>query len=63
MFLVCFKGTLANLKSSAKLGPRLIPHFRDIVSQAIVVLRDGPEGMIGSVELFFATKILFQVLQ
>ncbi|KAE9407069.1 hypothetical protein BT96DRAFT_987019 [Gymnopus androsaceus JB14] len=29
----------------AKLGPRLIPHFRDIVAQAIVVLRDGPEGL------------------
>ncbi|KIK65016.1 hypothetical protein GYMLUDRAFT_39424 [Collybiopsis luxurians FD-317 M1] len=30
----------------AKLGPRLIPHFRNMVSQAVIVLRDGPEGLI-----------------
>ncbi|KAF5392137.1 hypothetical protein D9757_003220 [Collybiopsis confluens] len=29
----------------AKLGPRLIPHFRNIVSQSVSVLRNGPEAL------------------
>ncbi|KAJ3917389.1 hypothetical protein F5877DRAFT_44742 [Lentinula edodes] len=29
----------------SKLGPRLIPYLRDIVSRAVNVLREGPEGL------------------
>ncbi|KAF9078300.1 armadillo-type protein [Rhodocollybia butyracea] len=29
----------------AKLGPRLIPHFREIVSQSVSLLREGPAGI------------------
>ncbi|KAF5351360.1 hypothetical protein D9758_008074 [Tetrapyrgos nigripes] len=29
-----------------KLGPRLIPYFREIVSELILVLREGPEDLI-----------------
>ncbi|KAJ3761867.1 hypothetical protein EV360DRAFT_36877 [Lentinula raphanica] len=33
----------------ARLGPRLIPHFRDIVARAVPVLREGSEGLIKDV--------------
>ncbi|KAJ6554556.1 armadillo-type protein [Mycena capillaripes] len=31
---------------SVKLGPRLIPFFRDIVSQCVALLQDGVEGVV-----------------
>ncbi|KAJ3784963.1 armadillo-type protein [Lentinula aff. detonsa] len=33
----------------AKLGPRLIPHFRDIVAHAVTVLREDLEGLTNDV--------------
>ncbi|KAJ3965955.1 hypothetical protein EV361DRAFT_608730 [Lentinula raphanica] len=33
----------------ARLGPRLIAHFRDIVARAVPVLREGSEGLIKDV--------------
>lgn len=37
---------------SLKLGPRILPFFRDIVSQAVILLREGSEGLIYSTYSF-----------